>query len=213
MAALSVTSASPITARDICGIAPTGTAAQTPLAEPSDISKCTAPSYILGLISPFTESAALCMAQCAAKSGCECILFGLVDNVYTCELFSVPASSIPPATGLVAYNVACTDVPTTVPTTSNPTTSNPTSAKPASGKNGKRAAPAKANNGNSGASQPPVVTGATHASPKNGIPKTGQAPLESPKNIGSLDACLASCKGNPACISYTFISGVCNLYA
>ena len=43
MAALSVTSASPITARDICGIAPTGTAAQTPLAEPSDISKCTAP--------------------------------------------------------------------------------------------------------------------------------------------------------------------------
>ena len=141
------------------------------------------------------------MAQCNAESDCECILFGLVDNVYTCELFSVPASSIPPVTGLVAYDIACTSVPSIVPTASNPT-----GVQQPTDNTGKRAAPAKANN-------PPVVTGATHASPKNGIPKTGQAPLESPKNIGSLDACLASCKGNPACISYTFISGVCNLYA
>ncbi|KIM95758.1 hypothetical protein OIDMADRAFT_33841 [Oidiodendron maius Zn] len=191
VAALSVASASPLAARDACGVAPTGTATQAPLAEPADI-----------------ETAALCMAQCAAKSDCECILFGLVDNINTCELFSVPASSIPPVTGLVAYDVACTNVPTTTPTPSNPN-----SANPASGKGGKRAAPAKANNGNSGTTQPPVVTGATHASPKNGIPKTGQAPLATPKNIANLNACLAACKGNPSCISYTFISGVCNLFA
>ena len=42
MAALSVTSASPLAARDVCGVAPTGTATQTPLAEPADISKSTA---------------------------------------------------------------------------------------------------------------------------------------------------------------------------
>ncbi|PMD53811.1 uncharacterized protein K444DRAFT_699337 [Hyaloscypha bicolor E] len=169
-AALSVATSSPLAARDICGAPPTGTAAQTPLAEPADIT-----------------TAALCLAQCQAHTGCECFLFGFVNNVYTCELFSVPASAIPPAIDLVAYDIDCSNVPTVVPTASNPT-----------GVNQKRQN---------------IVSGATHDNPQNGIPAAGQAPLTTPNNIGSLDACLAACRGNPACIAYTFISGVCNLYA
>ena len=45
-AALSVTSASPLVARDICGVAPTGTVTQTPLAEPAGISKQIASQFI-----------------------------------------------------------------------------------------------------------------------------------------------------------------------
>ncbi|KAH8598584.1 hypothetical protein B0O99DRAFT_615448 [Bisporella sp. PMI_857] len=169
-AVLSVASASPLAVRDICGAAPTGTVAQTPLAEPSGIT-----------------TAALCKAQCTAQSGCESFLFGFVNNVYICKLFSVPSSALPPVTNLVAYDITCPNVPSVVPTESNPT-----------GVKQKRQN---------------IVTGATHASPKNGIPAAGQAPLATPGNIGSLDDCLAACRGNPACISYTFISGVCSLFA
>ena len=165
------------------------------------------------------------MAQCNAESDCECILFGLVDNVYTCELFSVPASSIPPVTGLVAYDIACTSVPSIVPTASNPTgVQQPTdntgtgasNAQPASNVSGaKKSSAATAGNPTAGVKQTRqnIVTGATHANPQNGIPAVGQAPLETLPKIGSLDACLAACKGNPACISYTFASGICILYA
>jgi hypothetical protein len=127
------------------------------------------------------------MAQCNAHSGCQSFLFGLVNNVYTCELFSVPASSLSPSTNLVAYGTGCTNVPSIVPTAKNPT-----------GVKQKRQN---------------VVSGATHANPKDGIPAAGQAPLATPSNIANLDACLAACRGNPSCISYTFVSGVCKLFA
>jgi uncharacterized protein (DUF1499 family) len=47
----------------------------------------------------------------------------------------------------------------------------------------------------------------------NGIPAANQAPLATPSNIGSLDACLAACQENPSCVSYVFASNVCKLYA
>jgi hypothetical protein len=151
------------------------------------VSKSLPDSFNLDLIIPFTATAALCLAQCTTYSGCESFLFGFINNVYICELFTVLTSSIPPVTDLVAYDIACTNVPNVVPTASNPT-----SVKQ---------------------KRQTIVTGATHANPKNGIPAVSQAPLATPSNIGSLDACLAACNGNPACISYTFISGVCNLYS
>ncbi|KIM95760.1 hypothetical protein OIDMADRAFT_33843 [Oidiodendron maius Zn] len=207
MAALSVASASPLAARDICGVAPTGTASHTPLAQPADI-----------------NTAALCVAQCSAYSGCECVLFGFVNNVYTCELFSVPASSIPPITDLVAYDIGCTNVPSIIPTASNPTgVQQPTdnvgtgasNANPVSSNSGakKSSAPTAGNPTGVKQTRQNIVTGATHANPQNGIPAAGQAPLATIPKIGSLDACLAACKGNPACISYTFATGICILYA
>ena len=51
----------------------------------------------------------------------------------------------------------------------------------------------------------------THDSPINAQPSGNPTPIEQPTSA-SLDACLASCKGNSACVNYTFESGVCKLF-
>jgi len=45
----------------------------------------------------------------------------------------------------------------------------------------------------------------------NAIPAGNPTPIAQPTE-DSLDACLAACEGNPACIAYTFESGVCKLF-
>jgi hypothetical protein len=51
----------------------------------------------------------------------------------------------------------------------------------------------------------------THANPANAVPAGSPSPIAEPV-VDDLSACLAACKGNPACIAYTFESGVCKLF-
>jgi hypothetical protein len=101
-------SASPIqlTARDTCGAAPAGPGSQAPLAQPTGIT-----------------TAALCQAQCEANNSCQSFVFGMVNNVVDCILYSVPAANVPPqsSVNLVVFDKACTSVPAVVPTVANPT--------------------------------------------------------------------------------------------
>ncbi|KAH6675880.1 hypothetical protein B0J14DRAFT_652717 [Halenospora varia] len=243
--ALSMTSAGPIAAREVCGAAPTGTVAQTPLSQPTGIT-----------------TAAGCATQCKTNSACLSFLFGLVDGVDKCILYSVPASSLPPSTNLVAYDIGCSSIPSVVPTASNPgglarrqTHAAPVNEVPAGspapiaepvvddlaaclaaceGKpsciaytfesgvcklfgptNGKRQQPTSGSL-NTGSTTPD--TGATttqvgtHAAPVNAQPAGSPSPIAEPA-VDDLAACLAACKGNPSCIAYTFESGVCKLFA
>ncbi|KFY72883.1 hypothetical protein V499_07017 [Pseudogymnoascus sp. VKM F-103] len=161
---LSVVCAGPIASRKVCGAAPVGTVAQTPLLQPTGIT-----------------TASACATQCKGNTACLSFLFGLVDGVDKCILYSVPASSLPPQTNLVAYDIACTSIPSVVPTAANP--------------------------GGLHTRQ----TQGTHANPLNAAPAGAPAPIDTPK-VNNLAACLASCKGNPSCIAYTFKSGVCKLF-
>ncbi|CZR61761.1 uncharacterized protein PAC_11658 [Phialocephala subalpina] len=102
-ALFSAASAGPIFARQVCGAAPAGTTAQTPLTQPSGIS-----------------TAADCATQCKANPSCQSFLFGLSGGTDKCMLFSVPASSVPAQTGLVAYDISCSSFPSVVPTSANP---------------------------------------------------------------------------------------------
>ncbi|KAH6708980.1 hypothetical protein DL95DRAFT_484349 [Leptodontidium sp. 2 PMI_412] len=102
-AIFSAASAGPIVARQVCGAAPAGAVAQTPLSQPSGIT-----------------TASSCATQCKANTSCKSFLFGLSNGADKCMLFSVAASSVPAQTGLVAYDIACTSIPSVVPTTANP---------------------------------------------------------------------------------------------
>ena len=76
---LSVASAGPIAARQVCGAAPAGIVAQTPLSQPTGIT-----------------TAYDCAAQCKGNPAYLSFLFGLVNGVDKCVLYSVPAASLPP---------------------------------------------------------------------------------------------------------------------
>ncbi|OBT61481.1 hypothetical protein VE03_09345 [Pseudogymnoascus sp. 23342-1-I1] len=131
---LSVVCAGPIATRQVCGAAPVGTVAQTPLLQPTGIT-----------------TASDCATQCRGNPSCLSFLFGLVDGVDKCILYSVPASSLPPQTNLVAYDIACTSIPTVVPTAANP--------------GGLRTRQAQG----------------THANPLNEAPEGAPAPIATPK--------------------------------
>ncbi|KAH7094268.1 hypothetical protein FB567DRAFT_585654 [Paraphoma chrysanthemicola] len=105
---LSAVSGSPLSLRaNTCGTTPTGgTTNNQPIQQPTGI-----------------QTAADCQAKCNATSTCQSFSFGLVDNTIKCNLFSVPASSVPKqsSANLVVYDKACAAVPSVVPTSSNPT--------------------------------------------------------------------------------------------
>ncbi|KAG9239905.1 hypothetical protein BJ878DRAFT_339255 [Calycina marina] len=151
---LSVASGTPVAVRSVCGVVPTGTVSQTPISQPLDI-----------------KTAELCQDQCTSVASCESFMFGLVNGVYTCKLFSVPAASLPPSDNLVAYDIACSAVPRS------------------------------------------TIPGATTVNRKNIIPKAEKAPLTPPFATSSLDSCLAACEADVKCITYTFLSGTCKLFA
>ncbi|KAH8591431.1 hypothetical protein B0O99DRAFT_598026 [Bisporella sp. PMI_857] len=186
---LRAASAAPLVSRQICGAAPTGTTAQTPISEPTGIT-----------------TASACEAKAAATANCQSFLFGLVDGGIICRLFSVPASSLPPQTNLVAYDIGCTSIPSVVPTTANPgglnTGASQSSSDNANSGSKKEGRQATQNGNNFG----------THAAPKNAQPAGNPTPIATPK-ADSLAACLANCRGNAQCVNYTFESGVCKLYA
>ncbi|KFZ23938.1 hypothetical protein V502_01584 [Pseudogymnoascus sp. VKM F-4520 (FW-2644)] len=179
LAAFSIfTSASgtPIQDRSVCGAAPTGKTAQTPLAQPTGIT-----------------NAALCAAQCQATSSCLSFQFGLVNSADKCMLFSVAASSLPPQTSLVAYDIGCSTFPSIVLTASNPTGIDQSS------------------NANTGSNTNKGATGKTRQTSNQRRQRQQQGTHANPMN-NNLAACLAACQGNPACTAYTFSSGACKLF-
>ena len=101
-----LTNASPLVTRDICGSAPSGPTGATPLAEPSDIT-----------------TPAACQAACEAYTSCEAFVCGFTTSAPVCILYSVPASSVPPqsSSNLLAYDLACSSVPTGTLSATNPT--------------------------------------------------------------------------------------------
>lgn len=107
-------------------------------------------------------------------------------------LYSVPASSLPPSSNLVAYDIGCSSIPSVIPTLSNP--------------GGLKSRQAPGAQGAEGASQV-----GSHAAPVNAAPAGSPNPIATP-SVDDLSACLAACKGNPSCIAYTFESGVCKLF-
>ncbi|KAH8585411.1 hypothetical protein B0O99DRAFT_603326, partial [Bisporella sp. PMI_857] len=176
---LRAASAAPLVSRQVCGAAPTGTNAQTPLLQPTGIT-----------------TASACGVKCTATTNCQSFLFGLVNEEVKCELFSVPASSLPPQTNLVAYDIDCASIPSVIPTTANPGGLATGTSLSGSKKEGRQA---------------PSSFG-THDSPKNAQPAGNPTPIATPQ-ADSLAECLASCKGSPQCVNYTFESGVCKLFA
>src|SRR5689334_21039071 len=80
-ALLSLTAGTPIpelVTRNMCGSAPSGSTSQAVLAHPTGI-----------------ETAAACQAQCDANSQCQSFVFGMINSVIECELFSCAASAVP----------------------------------------------------------------------------------------------------------------------
>lgn len=199
-ALVSAVSAGPILARQVCGAAPGGTAAQTPLSQPSGIT-----------------TAADCATQCKANPSCQSFLFGLSNGADQCELFSVPASSVPAQNDLVAYDIGCSSFPSIVPTASNPTgvqqqqhkrqqNGAPGGNTGANNNGGAATSNSGANNGAATANQ------GTHANPMNAVPAGNPTPIATPA-ANSLAACLAACQGQAACVAYTFVSGTCKLFS
>jgi hypothetical protein len=158
-------SASPIqlAARATCGSAPAGSGSQTPLSQPTGIT-----------------TASACQAQCEANNSCLSFVFGMVNNIDQCMLYSVAAASVPKqsSTNLIAYDKACTSVPAVVPTTSNPTGANTGNTK---GGNHKRQTCGSAPSGSG-----------------------SQSPMSQPTGITTAAACLAQCNANSACLSFIF---------
>lgn len=150
-----------------------------------------------------TATASDCAAQCKGNPACLSFLFGLVDGVDKCMLYSVPASSLPPQTDLVAYDIGCSSIPSVIPTATNP---GGLQTRQNSGSNSPTDPGTGSGNGSSGT----TGTG-THANPLNGVPAGSPPPIATPQ-VDDLTACLDACKGNQACIAYTFESGVCKLF-
>jgi hypothetical protein len=102
----SVSSSPILSARATCGSTPSGSSSQSPISQPTGIT-----------------TAQACQAQCDSNSSCQSFVFGMVDGVDKCMLFSVSAANVPKqsSTNLIVYDKACTSVPAVVPTAQNPT--------------------------------------------------------------------------------------------
>ncbi|KAJ4288513.1 hypothetical protein N0V90_011750 [Kalmusia sp. IMI 367209] len=202
LALSAVAAAAPLSARDVCGVAPSATGAtKTPLATFTD-----------------AKTAQECFADCESNSSCQSFLFGLVDGTVKCELFDVPAAQIPKqdSANLIAFDKACSSIPDV-----QPTTANPQGLETGSGDNsqtdGQNGGDSNTNNGQTGSnSQPSGQTGSnTQQSQPNKQTKratcgaapagSGSAqPFNTPANINSLEACIEACKQNPTCKSVEF---------
>lgn len=165
--------------RDVCGTVPSVTGSQTPL-------------------ETFTDAltAQACAADCDANPSCQSFLFGMVNGVVKCELFSVPAAQIPAqaSANLVAYDKACTSIPAVKPTTANPK-GLAIGTTDSQGQTG---------SGNTIEQQQGQTQGSQKQSKRDtcGAAPTGSGsaqPLNTPANIDSLAACIAACKANPTC--------------
>jgi hypothetical protein len=172
-------------ARDTCGSAPSGSGSQTPLSQPSGIT-----------------TAAACQAQCDENTSCLSFIFGMVNNVDACMLYSVAASAIPTqgSTNLVAYDKACSSVPSVVPTASNPQGLASGSSSGSSGSTG--------NTGNTGStgstgstkgSQHKVRSDTCGGAPTG--PSNNASPIATPSNVGSAAACKTQCETDSSCKS------------
>ncbi len=190
--------AAPLKIRDNCGSAPSASGTQTPLSQPSGIS-----------------TASACQAQCEANTSCESFVFGMVNNVDECILYSVAASSVPTqsSTNLVAYDKACSSVPSVVPTTSNPTgastsgsntsntgstTSNTGSTTSNTGSTTSNTGSDSTSNSNSpaqGGQQKRDICGAAPTGP------SGNANPITQQNVESLTDCKALAESDPSCKS------------
>jgi len=164
--------------RDTCGSAPAGSGSQTPLSQPTGIT-----------------TASACQAQCDANTACLSFVFGMVNNVDECMLYSVAASAIPTqaSPNLVCYDKACTSVPTVVPTTANP----------------QGLATGSSSSGSTGNTCGAAPTGAANSAD----------PISTPSNIDSAAACKTQCQADSSCKSFEFgtiTSGgtpVCRLFS
>ncbi|OJJ29796.1 hypothetical protein ASPWEDRAFT_177535 [Aspergillus wentii DTO 134E9] len=98
--------ASPLAARDNCGVAPSGSGSASPISSPS------------------VTTAAACQDKCQADDSCKAFLFGLPDSASapTCELFAVAPAQVPAQddSNLRVYGPDCSSVPTTKPTADHP---------------------------------------------------------------------------------------------
>lgn len=180
-----------LAARDTCGAASAGTGSQTPLAQPSGIT-----------------TAELCQGQCDANASCKSFLFGMVNNVDQCMLYSVAASAVPAQSSinLVAYDKACTSVPAVVPTASNPTGANTGSNTGASTGSNSGANPgAKAGSNtptSSGQNQNLSARNTCGSTPTGTNTSTSKAnPISAPSNINTAAACKAQCQADGSCKS------------
>ncbi|KAH7410907.1 hypothetical protein BKA64DRAFT_741542 [Cadophora sp. MPI-SDFR-AT-0126] len=186
--------------RATCGSAPTGTGSSAPLSTPAGIT-----------------TAEACQAQCEANGSCQSFVFGMVDNVVKCMLYSVPAASVPKqsSTNLIAYDKACTSVPAVVPTSSNPTGVATSTSGSNTGSN------AGSNTGSNTGTNTGSNTGSTSGSGTNTNTPSGQhkrntcgatpsgptgqaAPISTPANINSVADCRAACQADASCKSFEF---------
>lgn len=189
-AAINAVSGSPLLARNTCGSAPSASGSQTPLEQSATI-----------------QTAQACQDACNANGQCHAFVFGMVDNVTKCLLYSVPAAQIPTQSSqnLVVYDKACASVPAVVPTTANPTGANQSSN---SDSNSNQQETSKTG-------QKLAVRNTCGTTPAGS--STSQAPLSQPANINSVADCLAQCKASPSCKSFEFgtVNGAktCRLFA
>lgn len=172
-ALLSLTAGTPIpelVTRNMCGSAPSGSTFQAVLAHPTGI-----------------ETAAACQAQCDANSQCQSFVFGMVNSVIECELFSCAASAVPTqlSANLLVYDMACSSVPAVVPTTADPSGTQSTSS-----------------NNNNGAGSNTSKTPAKLAIRQTcgGAPtgNANNAPIKT-ENAATAQDCEVKCKADPNC--------------
>lgn len=178
--------------RATCGSAPTGTGSSAPLSTPAGIT-----------------TAEACQAQCEANGSCQSFVFGMVDNVVKCMLYSVSAASVPKqsSTNLIAYDKACTSVPAVVPTSSNPTgvatsTSGSTTGSTTGSNTGSNTGSTSGSSSNTNAPSGQHKRNTCGATPSG---PTGQAaPISTPANINSVADCRAACQADASCKSFEF---------
>ncbi len=189
-AIIGLVTSSPITARNMCGSAPSASGTQNPISQPS------------------ANTAAACQTMCDANTACQSFVFGMANNAVQCRLFSVPAASVPPqATNLMVFDKACPSVPAVTPTAANPTGTN---IGGASGSGNGNKSPSNAGAG--GATKPAPAPkkaralkarnqcGAAPTGPSSNTPNaTPASPISTPANINTAPACQAQCKANPSC--------------
>jgi hypothetical protein len=197
LSGLALTNAAPLTAREACGVAPSGPTGAAPLAQPS------------GITTP-----AACEAACKADTSCEAFVCGYVTSAPVCILYAVPASSIPPQSNsnLLAYDLACTSVPTGTLSASDPTGANTGAG---TGANTGANAGASTQSGAALINASPLVTRDVCGSAPSG--PTGATPLAQPSGITTPAACEAACKADTSCeafvCGYVTSAPVCILYA
>jgi hypothetical protein len=202
-ALLATVSGSPLQVRSTCGSTPSASGSQTPLQQPTGIT-----------------TAAACQAQCDANASCQSFVFGMVDNVDQCILYSVAAASIPKqsSTNLVVYDKACTSVPTVVPTSSNPTGANTgsTSSTSGSGTGSTTGGNTGSNTGSTGSTTGGSTTGNQNQNGPARLavrdtcgsapagPSGNANPISTPTNINSAADCKAQCQADASCKSFEY---------